>query len=152
MKKRFNFDSRGANLLAGIFIVCAILMLLPMYLMGTLERLLLYYVLVLPLIFLIWYGLAKGTYITLDEEKKEVYGTIFFIPTRKTSLLKVVSLENKGSLAGTLNQIYMLVEDGRGGIEERGLCSKQGLKEGDFKLLIETVRSANPNIKIPESF
>jgi hypothetical protein len=94
-----------------------------------------------------WLGFARGTYVTIDENK-DLYGTLFFFRGKVTSLSDVVSIHQRHTFGGLMAEVYMKYLKKDGTIAERGLVSKQGIKKSEFKNLLDAIRSANPNIKI----
>jgi len=99
-------------------------------------------------LFLFWLGFSRGSYITLDGQN--VYGTVLFIRGRLTQISDIVFIRRNPTFAGLMSEVIMGVRKKDGAITERGLANKHGLTEGDFKKLIETIHSINPNIKIDQ--
>jgi hypothetical protein len=149
MNQRFYSDSRIANLLVSIFSICTLLTIVPMSLSGTLGKLSVFFVPVGIILVAIWFGLARGTHVTIDDQGN-LYGTLFFIRTKTTALSDVLALSTKKTFMGAMTEVYMTIRLKNGFLENRGVATKEGLKGNDFKALIEAIHSSSPNIKIPE--
>ena len=146
MQTRFHFDPRlvkGTTIIFGVlFLLMAALSLLS----GPSTRPVLFLAVTGALLLLFWIGFLRGSYITVDD--KNVFGRVFFIRGRTTSIADIVSIHRRGTFGGAMAELYMMVRGKNGMVTERGLVGKPGLTESDLKKLLDIIRSKNPMIEI----
>jgi hypothetical protein len=130
-----------------VFALGFLLMSVPLITSGAFLKFAISWAVVGGLLVLVWFGFARGTYVTIDE-KKDLYGTLFFFRGKVTSLSDVCSIHQRHTFGGLMAEVYMRYRKKDGTIAERGLVSKQGIKKSEFKNLLDAIRSANPKIKI----
>lgn len=147
MKQRFSFDLKVVNTMVGGLAVGFALMSVPLFIEGSLIRIMKYDLPIAVLLGMLWFATSRGTYITVEDGK--VYGTVLFIKGKVISLSNVESLATRGTFGGLMRYIRMKCRE-NGKIVERGLITEGVLTKNDFRKLIEAIRSANPNIDIPE--
>jgi len=148
MQTRFYLDARGASLFVGMMLLCALLLLVPMILSGTFNKLAVYFIPMLLILGTVWLAWARGTYVTVDGDNKQLYGTLGFLRARTTPLPDIVSINARKIFMGGMTEIYMKYRKKDGSLGERGLVNKESLRKSDFTKLLETIRSANPSIEI----
>ncbi|KKU49589.1 MAG: hypothetical protein A3A28_02910 [Candidatus Sungbacteria bacterium RIFCSPLOWO2_01_FULL_47_32] len=152
MQTRFRInaiDIKAVYALIGCLALGSLLMLVPLIINVDFSKLAIGIgTVTVPLIGL-WFGLSRGSYITIDENKN-LYGTVLFIRCRKTPLVEVSTLGTRGQFMGGMTGITLTFRNKKGQLETRGLVSKTALEKKDLMQLIAAIRMANPNIKIPE--
>ncbi len=149
MKKRFNVDSTTVTV--------SVIMLTPGFLMMALgfigfksvPMIILSLVVGTGVLVILWFGLARGTYITIDGNKN-IYNTLFFFKVNTILLSDIVALTTRGTFMGAMTYIYATYPDKKGNLIKRTIVTKGVLRKEDFKKLMETIASANPNIDIPK--
>lgn len=146
--QRYYFDIRGTKTILICFSIGLILMATPLITGEEWQRLLYYLAIALVLLVIIWVGMSKGSYITINKNE-EIYGTLMFFKGPRTQLKKVVSIESEKTLAGLLTELYLVYTDNNGNIARRSFSSKEAIRKEVLRELIESMLSANPKIKIP---
>jgi hypothetical protein len=147
MTKRYRADQQIATAMIIPFAFGFLLMSVPLMTSGAFLKFAISWATVGGLLVLLWLGFAHGTYVTIDENKN-LYGTLCFFRGRVTFLSDVVSIHQRHTFGGLMAEVYMKYRKKDGTIAERGIISKQGIKNSEFKNLLDAIRSANPNIKI----
>ena len=133
----------------GSFAFGALLMLVPLIVDASFGKLAVSIVIIGILLMGLWSGLTRGSYITIDENNN-LYGTVLFMRGRTTQLSEVTALATRGQFMGGMTGVTLTFRDKDSALKTRGVVSKSALKREDLKKLIEAIRAANPNIKIPE--
>jgi hypothetical protein len=146
MQTRFNFDRASANAIVGMLAPGSLMIAVAFLGFESTERLLISLMVGIAGLAVLWLGFTRGTYITIDENK--LYGRLFFLRGNVTALSDVISIHQRHTFGGLMAEVYMKYRRKDGTIAERGLVSKQGIKNSEFKNLLEVIRSANPNIRI----
>lgn len=99
----------------------------------------------------LWFGFARGTYITVDQNNRSVYNTFFFIRRDAIPFSQIVSLGARHVLtqAGTTSVwITFYSKDGR--LKTRSFANRQAMKEVEFDNLIEKIHELSPRIEIAD--
>jgi hypothetical protein len=65
-------------------------------------------------------------------------------------LSDIVRLNARGTFAGLMTEITLTYRDKSGTLRTIGTMNKQSLKKREMKKFIDTLRSANPSIAIPQ--
>lgn len=149
MQTRFHIDSTGVSV--------AIVLLTPGFLMMAVGfigfnsgvKLIVALAVGTGVLIALWFALARGTHVTIDENKN-LYGTLFFFRGRTTPLSDAVAISAQKAFMGAMTEVYITYRKKDGTLATRTIVSKEGLKKSDFKKLLQTIRSANPNIDIPK--
>lgn len=103
------------------------------------------------LLIVLWFSMTRGTYITIDKNEN-LYSTSFFIKRDVIPLSNLISLSARHPLllSGKITEVWNTYRNDKGKIVTKNLVSRQTLRPGDFKDLIERIRKANPRIEIAE--
>jgi len=104
---------------------------------------------VCPLLAILWFALARGTYILVEAEKLTISRA--FLKSKATQLSDVVSIEKRPTFGGLFTEVYMKVRNKDGTFRNQGLINKPGLKREEYKRLFDIIRSANPNVSVDQS-
>ena len=100
------------------------------------------------LLLIVWVGFTRGVYITVSED--ELILTRFFLNSRPTPLVDIVSIHQRPTFGGLFAEVYLRVRNKDGSLRNQGLLNKPGMKESEYKRLFDVIISVNPNVKIDE--
>jgi hypothetical protein len=146
---KFHWDVGGVNTLVCGLSIALLLMFVPLITSGAFVRLAVAIGIAGGLLAIMWFGFARGTYVTIDDNEN-LYGTLFFVRGKVTPLSEVVSLNARQTFMGAVTEVYVSYRKKDGSFGERGVVSKESLKKEDFKKLLETIHAANPNIEFAD--
>jgi hypothetical protein len=148
---RYYISARGIDTLVALFGGAAVLISTPLILSGSVMNLLFYFVPAILLLTILWLCLARGIYITIDDNGN-LYNTFFFIKRDSISLSKIVSLSARHPLLllGRGTQIWNTFYDAKGRLVTKTLVARETLKGSDFRNLIETIQTLNPKVQIAQ--
>jgi hypothetical protein len=147
MQKRFYLDKTVAKGLVGVFGIGFLLMLLPLAISGEFARFSIDLVVLCLALTFLWIGFTYGSYVAIEDDKR-VYGKFCFIHGNSTLISEIVSIHRRGMFGGSMSEIYLTYRTKSGHVAQRGLVSKQGMRKDDIERLLDTIRNANPRIKI----
>lgn len=99
----------------------------------------------------LWFGLTRGTYITIDEDDR-LYNTFLFIKRDVIPLSAIISLDARHPLllSGKITKVWNTYRNDKGKLVAKSLVSRQTLQVNEFRDLIDTIQRANPNITIAD--
>jgi hypothetical protein len=146
MQTKFFLDRSIGNWSAIIFLICVSLMAGAAALTGRFFVTLHITALMYATVFLIWYALIYGIFVTIEGESLRV--TRFFLRGKLTPLSDVISIQKRDIFAGFMTEVYMKVREPDGTFYEQGLLNKPGLSESEYKRLFDAILTINPNIEI----
>jgi len=122
----------------------------PVLFSGSWTNILLYFIPILSFLVLLWLCLARGIYITLNENS--LFNTFCFVRRNTISLSQIVSLTARHAMLplGKATQVWNTFYDASGQLRTKGLVTRETLKGKDFHDLMEKIHKTNPGIKIDE--
>ena len=149
MPTRFNFDRSAANVLIGLLTPGFLMMALAFIGFDSVPKLGLAFAAGIGVLALLWVGFARGTYVEIDA-KNNLYRTSGFFMRKAIPLSSIVSLNTRGTFAGLMTEISLTYRDKDGTLRTIGTMNKQSLKKSEMRKFLTTLRSASPNITIPQ--
>jgi|GEM_PF-5209151 len=148
METRFYFDSSVASTISVGMGPGFLLMAAGAIGIDSVFRLVLSLVVGIGISFLLRFGITRGTYTTI-KDNKEMYGTSFFITRKKPIYISdIISIEPRKEFVGLFTAVYMRCREKDGTLLDRSIASKESLKPEVFKKLINTIIAANPKIEV----
>ncbi len=150
MHKRFYLDITGVSVAIALLIPGVLMMSIGFIGFHSGPRFIAALAVGAGVLIALWCGLARGTYVTVDGENKQLRGTLGFFRARTTPLADIVSINGRKIFMGGMTEVYMKYRKKDGTLGERGLVNKESLRKSDFTNLLETIRSMNPTIEIAQ--
>lgn len=147
MRTRFNFDSTGATVAIAILTPGALMTAIGLLGFKSGYELAMSLIVGISVLFILWFGFAKGTYVSIDENGV-LSSTLFFFTRVFIPLKQAVELRTRDTFMGGVTELHLLLREENGLIKDKVFGSRQAFKKKDFKQLIETISLANPAIKI----
>jgi hypothetical protein len=149
MRTRFNLDRSAANTLIGLLTPGFLMMAVAFIGFETVSRIILALIVGIGILALMWFGFARGTYAEIDTDNN-AYRTAGFFMQKTVPLSAIVSLNTRRTFAGLMTEISLTYRDTNGTMRTIGTMNKQSLKKREMRKFVDTLRSANPDIAIPQ--
>jgi hypothetical protein len=151
MRKKYYMSAMGIEVLVIILGVGFLFMSVPLITSASWRDLAIFVAPVVTCLALLWLCLARGTYITLDENGY-IYNTFFFIKRNTIPISRIISLTTRHPilLLGRGTQVWSTYYNQRGQVVTKGLVTRETLKGKDFRDLIGRLREINPKIMIAD--
>ena len=122
-------------------------MMTPLILAGPTQMTTLIIICVTVFLSLLWIGFARGSYITIEGNKR-LFGTVAFIRSRTSDPSNIISIRARATFGGLMTEVYMMYRNPDGTVTDRTLVSKNSLRKDDLPRLLRSIATANPTIDI----
>ena len=146
MKTRFYFNATLANGFTGLFSLGFVLMLIPLLINLDFTKLITLTISALIILVLFWFGLARGTYLIIDQEV--LYYTSFFLKGSIIPLKHIIAVKARRAFMGQITHVHIIYNQTDGQKDRRGIGTKEAFKKNNFDKIIEIIKVANPNVEV----
>jgi hypothetical protein len=149
MQTRFNFDRTGANFAIAVLAPGFLMIALAIIGTNSIPSVILAMIIGFAALAVLWLAFTRGTYVLIDPENN-LYRTSGFFFSKTVPLSDIASLRIQGAFAGLMTEVHLMCRDKDRRLKTLTTMNVQSFKKHDFKVYLETLHSANPNIAIPQ--
>jgi len=149
MKRKFCTEVQGVNTAVGMLAVGMLLMSVPIINSGSFAKLLVATLIIVVILGLVWFAIARGTYILIDSSQGILRISRFFMST--TLLLRdITNVSSVATFGGVITAVRITGRDKGGKLKKINTMSLQAFRKNEFKEFVDTLRTVNSNIEIPQ--
>ena len=96
-----------------------------------------------------WIASRRGTYIAVDQLAKTLYGSNFFLRSRRIPIAAITRIATRGVLVGLATEIEITYRNANGCEKTIGYGTTNCLNHTDLKALLDALVAINPNLHVP---